>query len=39
MWRVQFVAPPGQRAVNMTINQKGMKLSGPDKPPAPPLRS
>ena len=28
MWRVQFAAPLGQRAVNMTINQRGTKLSG-----------
>lgn len=28
MWRVQFVTPLGQRAVNMTINQSGRKLSG-----------
>ena len=28
MWRVQFVTPLGQRAVNMTINQSGGKLSG-----------
>jgi hypothetical protein len=28
MWRVQFATPLGQRAVNMTINQRGTKLSG-----------
>jgi len=28
MWRVQFATPLGQRAVNMTINQRGAKLSG-----------
>ena len=28
MWRVQFVTPLGQRAVNMTINQSGTRLSG-----------
>jgi hypothetical protein len=28
MWRVQFATPLGQRAVNMTINQRGTRLSG-----------
>jgi hypothetical protein len=28
LWRVQFVAPLGQRAVTMTINQNGEKLTG-----------
>jgi hypothetical protein len=28
LWRVQFVAPLGQRAVTMTINQKGERLTG-----------
>ena len=28
MWRVQFATPLGQRAVNMTINQRGARLSG-----------
>ena len=27
-WRVEFVAPSGEMAVNMTINQKGTALSG-----------
>jgi hypothetical protein len=27
-WRVEFVVPSGEMAVNMTINQKGTKLSG-----------
>lgn len=27
-WRVQFVTPLGQHAVNMTINQAGSKLTG-----------
>ena len=28
MWRVQFATPLGQHALNMTINQKGSRLSG-----------
>ena len=28
MWRVEFVTPLGQVAVNMTINQSGTKLTG-----------
>ena len=28
IWRVQFATPLGQRAVNMTINQRGNRLSG-----------
>ena len=27
-WRVEFVVPTGEMAVNMTINQKGSTLSG-----------
>jgi len=27
-WRVEFVVPNGEMAVNMTINQNGTKLSG-----------
>jgi hypothetical protein len=27
-WRVEFVVPNGEMAVNMTINQNGAKLSG-----------
>src|SRR5436190_8359638 len=27
-WRVEFVVPNGEMAVNMTINQSGTKLSG-----------
>ena len=27
-WRVEFVVPTGEVAVNMTINQKGTTLSG-----------
>jgi hypothetical protein len=27
-WRVEFVVPTGEMAVNMTINQNGTKLSG-----------
>jgi hypothetical protein len=27
-WRVEFVVPNGEMAVNMTINQDGAKLSG-----------
>jgi hypothetical protein len=27
-WRVEFVVPNGEMAVNMTINQDGTKLSG-----------
>jgi hypothetical protein len=27
-WRVEFVVPSGEMAVNMTINQNGTKLSG-----------
>jgi hypothetical protein len=27
-WRVEFVVPTGEMAVNMTINQNGSKLSG-----------
>jgi hypothetical protein len=27
-WRVEFVVPAGEMAVNMTINQDGSKLSG-----------
>lgn len=27
-WRVEFVVPAGERAVNMTINQNGTKLTG-----------
>lgn len=27
-WRVEFVVPTGEMAVNMTINQKGTTLSG-----------
>jgi hypothetical protein len=27
-WRVEFVVPTGEMAVNMTINQRGDKLSG-----------
>ena len=27
-WRVEFVVPSGEKAVNMTINQKGTTLSG-----------
>jgi hypothetical protein len=27
-WRVEFVVPNGEMAVNMTINQNGSKLSG-----------
>jgi hypothetical protein len=27
-WRVEFVVPTGEMAVNMTINQKDSKLSG-----------
>ena len=27
-WRVEFVVPTGEMAVNMTINQKGSALSG-----------
>lgn len=27
-WRVEFVVPNGEMAVNMTINQKGTKLTG-----------
>lgn len=27
-WRVEFATPLGERAVNMTINQAGTKLSG-----------
>jgi hypothetical protein len=27
-WRVEFVVPNGEMAVNMTINQKDAKLSG-----------
>jgi hypothetical protein len=28
LWRVQFAAPTGQRAVSMTINERGSRLSG-----------
>ena len=27
-WRVEFVVPSGEMAVNMTLNQNGTKLSG-----------
>jgi len=27
-WRVEFVTPTGEMGVNMTINQKGEKLTG-----------
>jgi hypothetical protein len=27
-WRVEFVVPTGEMAVNMTINQNGAKLTG-----------